>query len=82
MSKRNYLKKLGKRLAGTWGRINHKRDMRAESKGLRQQAKEEIKDEVDLRVKLSDVIDKKDLDLWLEIDSVKDLDLLNDEEPH
>ena len=47
MSQRNYLKKLGKRLAGTWGRINHKRDMRAESKGLRQHAKKDIKDETD-----------------------------------
>ena len=35
MSIRNYFKKLGKRCAGTWGRVNHKRDMRAESKGIR-----------------------------------------------
>ena len=35
MSLRNYLKKFGRRAAGTWGRINHKRDMRAESKAIR-----------------------------------------------
>lgn len=35
MSIRNYLKKLGRRAAGTWGRVNHKRDMRAASKGVR-----------------------------------------------
>lgn len=35
MGIRNYLKKLGKRAAGTWGRVNHKRDMRAASKGVR-----------------------------------------------
>ena len=45
MGRRNYLKKLGKRLAGTWGRINHKRDMRAESKGIRKQGKHSIQDQ-------------------------------------
>ena len=43
MSLRNYVKKLGKRCAGTWGRVNHKRDMRAESKGTRKQGKRSIK---------------------------------------
>ena len=45
MSLRNYLKKLGKRAAGSWGRINHPLQMRAESKALRKHAKKEIKDE-------------------------------------
>jgi len=45
MSLRNYLKKLGKRKAGVWGRINHRRDMRAESKALRQHAKKQTKGE-------------------------------------
>lgn len=35
MSLWNYLKKKGKRIAGTYGRINHKDDMRAASKGVR-----------------------------------------------
>jgi hypothetical protein len=43
MAIRNYLKKLGKRAAGTWGRINHPRDMRAESKAIRKQGKHSIK---------------------------------------
>ena len=81
MSTRNYLKKLGKRLAGTWGRINHKRDMRAESKGLRKQARKLIKLEI-----VDEVISEeefwKDWNDWLEEDSTRDLDLLNDEEPH
>jgi len=45
MSLSNYVKKAGKRLAGTWGRINHKRDMRAASKGVRRL---QIDDDVDV----------------------------------
>ena len=45
MSLNNYLKKLGKRAAGSWGRINHPLQMRAASKALRQQAKKDIKHE-------------------------------------
>ena len=45
MSLRNYLKKLGKRKAGVWGRINHKRDMRAESKAIRKQGKQQLEDD-------------------------------------
>jgi len=37
----NYLKKFGKRKAGSWGRINHKRDMRAASKAVRVDRKKE-----------------------------------------
>jgi len=39
MALRNYLKKLGKRVPGCWGRINHKKDMRAASKAVRRQGK-------------------------------------------
>lgn len=35
MSIYTYLKKYAKRKAGCWGRINHKRDMRAASKAVR-----------------------------------------------
>ena len=35
MSMRNYLKKLGKRAADSWGRINHPLQMRAASKAIR-----------------------------------------------
>ena len=47
MSLRNYLKKYGKRKAGTWGRINHWRDMRAESKALRKHVTTLIKEAAD-----------------------------------
>jgi hypothetical protein len=46
MSLRNYIKKKGKRLAGVWGRINHKRDMRAASKGIRRQGYVDITEEI------------------------------------
>lgn len=42
MSLRNQAKKFGKRKAGTWGRINHKRDMRAASKALRKWFKHKL----------------------------------------
>jgi hypothetical protein len=35
MGIRNYFKKLGRRAAGTWGRVNHPRDMRAANKSIR-----------------------------------------------
>ena len=35
MSLRNFIKKHGKRIAGTWGRVNHKKDKRAAGKGIR-----------------------------------------------
>ena len=35
MSMYTYLKKYAKRKAGVWGRVNHKRDMRAASKAVR-----------------------------------------------
>ena len=35
MSMRNYFKKLGKRIAGSWGRVNHPKQMRQASKGVR-----------------------------------------------
>ena len=35
MSLWNFFKKQGKRIAGTYGRINHPRDMRAANKGIR-----------------------------------------------
>jgi hypothetical protein len=40
MAIRNYLKKLGRRAAGTWGRVNHKRDMRAAAKSARKYNKQ------------------------------------------
>ena len=43
MSLRNYIKKKGKRIAGTYGRINHKDDMRAASKGIRRYRTEQEK---------------------------------------
>jgi isopentenyldiphosphate isomerase len=46
MGIRNYLKKLGKRAAGSWGRINHPLQMRAESKAIRRQGKEEMELEI------------------------------------
>jgi hypothetical protein len=54
MSLRNYLKKLGKRAAGSWGRINHPLQMRAESKALRQHAKKQIK--------TSEIFERQDYD--------------------
>ena len=39
MALRNYLKKLSKRAAGCWGRVNHKKDMRTASKAVRKQGK-------------------------------------------
>lgn len=44
MSIQNYVKKLGKRAAGTWGRINHKRNMRKVSKAIRKQARKDLFD--------------------------------------
>jgi hypothetical protein len=43
MSLRNFVKKHGKRIAGTWGRINHKKDKRAAGKGIRKQGKNDIR---------------------------------------
>lgn len=40
MSIYTYLKKYAKRKAGCWGRINHKRDMRAASKATRKELQE------------------------------------------
>jgi len=56
MSLRNYVRKLGKRAAGTWGRVNHKRDMRAASKGARVRSKGDIKR--DIREHIWNEIDK------------------------
>ena len=35
MSLRNFFKKRGKRFAGVWGRVNHRKDKRAVGKGVR-----------------------------------------------
>ena len=43
MSMYTSLKKYAKRKAGCWGRINHKRDMRAASKAVRKYASHEDK---------------------------------------
>lgn len=43
MSLRNFVKKYGRRIAGTWGRINHKKDKRAAGKGIRKQGKTQIR---------------------------------------
>ncbi len=47
MSLRNYIKKMGKRAAGSWGRINHPDQMRAESKFTRKYMTEEEKEAFD-----------------------------------
>jgi hypothetical protein len=49
MSLRNFIKKHGKRIAGTWGRVNHKKDKRAASKGIR-------------RLKTSEIFERQDYD--------------------
>ena len=77
MGMRNYFKKLGKRSAGVWGRINHKRDMRAASKAIRRMVADGTITEFETEEEIC-----KDFELWLEEDSIKDLYLLNDEEPH
>jgi hypothetical protein len=43
MSLRNFVKKHGRRIAGTWGRVNHKKDKRAAGKGIRKQGKNDIR---------------------------------------
>lgn len=47
MSIRNFLKKFGKRKAGSWGRINHKKQMRAESKAIRKFNKQVAWNQID-----------------------------------
>jgi len=44
MSLRNFIKKHGKLIAGTWGRINHKKDKRAAGKGIRRLKTQQEKD--------------------------------------
>lgn len=54
MSIRNYVKKMGKRAAGAWGRINHKKQMRAESKATRKYLKEVAYRQIDDLLDLED----------------------------
>jgi hypothetical protein len=58
MSLRNFIKKKGKRIAGTWGRINHKRDMQAASKGIRRQGYVDITEEIREMYRLDPTIEQ------------------------
>lgn len=82
MSLRNYIKKLGRRKAGVWGRINHKRDMRAASKAIRKElmtlAVETIESECEEHTSLK----SGDLVFYDEPITYADFDLITDEEPH
>jgi len=77
MSIRSYFKKKGKRIAGSWGRINHKKQMRAASKGVRRHKLEQQKINYNTR-------HEKMLDTAFSVDDHNDeiFDLITDEQYH
>jgi hypothetical protein len=89
------LKKYAKRKAGCWGRINHKRDMSAASKAVRNEFTQLTVEAIEEHWKeyLEAEYIKAMNDAWQEkldelfykqitIDYTPDLDLITDEEPH
>jgi hypothetical protein len=79
MSLRNFIKKAGKRAAGAWGRINHKKQMRAESKYTRKEGHHCVQEELRMGYP-DDITPKKTMTLeeYLAIEDAEDREMFDD----